>query len=172
MKTALGHLKVLDLTRILAGPWATQMLADMGAEVLKVERPRTGDDTRAFGPPFLKDADGGDTHDAAYYLSANRGKKSLTIDLSLPEGQQLIRELARDADILIENYKVGTLKRYGLSYDDLREVNPRLVYCSITGFGQSGPYADLPGYDFIFQGMGGLMSITRWRPGQGRYRHH
>jgi crotonobetainyl-CoA:carnitine CoA-transferase CaiB-like acyl-CoA transferase len=160
MKTALGHLKVLDLTRVLAGPWATQNLADMGAEVIKVERPGKGDDTRAWGPPFLKDAQGQDTREAAYYLSTNRGKKSMTLDLASSEGQQIIRELVRDADVVVENYKVGTLARYGLSYDDLRPLNPRLVYCSITGFGQSGPYAALPGYDFVFQGMGGLMSIT------------
>jgi crotonobetainyl-CoA:carnitine CoA-transferase CaiB-like acyl-CoA transferase len=160
MKTALGHLKVLDLTRVLAGPWATQNLADMGAEVIKVERPGNGDDTRGWGPPFLKDAEGRDTGEAAYYLSTNRGKKSMTVDLASAEGQQIIRELVLDADVVVENYKVGTLARYGLSYDDLRPLNPRLVYCSITGFGQSGPYAALPGYDFVFQGMGGLMSIT------------
>lgn len=160
MKTALGHLKVLDLTRVLAGPWATQNLADMGAEVIKVERPGKGDDTRAWGPPFLKDTQGQDTREAAYYLSTNRGKKSITLDLASSEGQQIIRELVRDADVVVENYKVGTLARYGLSYEDLRPLNPRLVYCSITGFGQSGPYAALPGYDFVFQGMGGLMSIT------------
>nr|WP_255674043.1 CaiB/BaiF CoA-transferase family protein [Cupriavidus sp. UGS-1] len=156
----MAHIKVLDLTRILAGPWATQNLADMGAEVIKVERPRVGDDTRAWGPPFLKDAQGRETADSSYFLSANRGKKSITVDLAAPEGQQIIRELAREADVVVENYKVGTLARYGLGYDDLRALNPRLVYCSITGFGQSGPYAALPGYDFVFQGMGGLMSIT------------
>jgi crotonobetainyl-CoA:carnitine CoA-transferase CaiB-like acyl-CoA transferase len=160
MKTALGHLKVLDLTRILAGPWATQNLADMGAEVIKIERPRVGDDTRAWGPPFLKDAAGQETRDSSYFLSANRGKQSVTVDLASPDGQEIIRQLVRDADILVENYKVGTLARYGLAYDDLREINPRLVYCSVTGFGQSGPYAALPGYDYVFQGMGGLMSIT------------
>jgi crotonobetainyl-CoA:carnitine CoA-transferase CaiB-like acyl-CoA transferase len=160
MRTALGHLKVLDLTRVLAGPWATQNLADMGAEVIKVERPGLGDDTRSWGPPFLKDRDGQDTTDAAYYFCTNRGKKSITVDLASAEGQQIIRDLVRDADVLVENYKVGTLARYGLSYDDLQSLNPRLVYCSITGFGQDGPYASLPGYDFVFQGMGGLMSIT------------
>ncbi|MGO4332310.1 CaiB/BaiF CoA transferase family protein [Cupriavidus sp. 2TAF22] len=160
MRKALGHIKVLDLTRVLAGPWATQNLSDMGAEVIKVERPGTGDDTRAWGPPFLKDADGRETADSSYFLSANRGKKSITVDLAAPEGQEIIRELARDADVVVENYKVGTLARYGLGYEDLRKLNPRLVYCSITGFGQSGPYAALPGYDFVFQGMGGLMSIT------------
>lgn len=151
---------MLDLTRVLAGPWATQNLADMGAEVIKVERPGTGDDTRGWGPPFLKDEAGNDTGDAAYYLSANRGKKSITMDISSAEGQGLIRELVRNVDVLVENYKVGTLKRYGLGYEDLAEINPRLVYCSITGFGQTGPYAALPGYDFVFQGMGGLMSLT------------
>ena len=132
----------------------------MGAEVIKIERPVQGDDTRTWGPPFLKDAEGHETRDSSYFLSANRGKKSLTCDLSLPEGQELIRALARDADVVVENYKVGTLARYGLAYEDLRRINPRLVYCSVTGFGQDGPYAALPGYDFVFQGMGGLMSIT------------
>ncbi|RMX06633.1 CoA transferase [Corticibacter populi] len=158
--TTLGHLKVLDLTRILAGPWATQNLADLGAEVIKVERPGAGDDTRAWGPPFLVDRDGRETPDSSYFLSANRGKKSITVDLAHPEGQALIRELARQADVVVENYKVGTLARYGLDYASLSAINPRLVYCSITGFGQDGPYAMLPGYDFVFQGMGGLMSIT------------
>lgn len=160
MSSALGHIKVLDLSRVLAGPWASQNLADLGAEVIKVERPGNGDDTRAWGPPYVKDAEGRETRDSSYFLSTNRGKKSITIDLSRQEGQQLIRELARDSDVLLENYKVGTLARYGLSYEDLRELNPRLIYCSISGFGQDGPCAHLPGYDFIFQGMGGLMSIT------------
>jgi crotonobetainyl-CoA:carnitine CoA-transferase CaiB-like acyl-CoA transferase len=160
MKAALGHIKVLDLSRILAGPWATQNLADMGAEVIKIERPRVGDDTRTWGPPFLKDAEGRETNDSSYFLSANRGKKSVTVDLATAEGQEIIRTLVRDADVLVENYKVGTLARYGLAYQDLQPLNPRLVYCSVTGFGQSGPYAALPGYDYIFQGMGGLMSIT------------
>ncbi len=159
MKQALSHIRVLDLSRILAGPFATQNLADMGADVIKVERPGVGDDTRGWGPPFLKDEHGNET-DAAYFLSANRGKKSITVDISKPEGQQLIRELARHCDVVVENYKVGTLARYGLAYEDLARDNPRLVYCSITGFGQSGPYAPLPGYDFVFQGMGGLMGIT------------
>ncbi|WP_295374400.1 CaiB/BaiF CoA-transferase family protein [uncultured Pseudacidovorax sp.] len=163
--TALGHLKVLDLTRILAGPWATQNLADLGAEVIKVERPGPGDDTRAWGPPFLRDADGNETTDSGYFLSANRGKKSITVDLSHPQGQALIRDLARKADVVVENYKVGTLARYGLDYASLAALNPRLVYCSITGFGQTGPYAQLPGYDFVFQGLGGLMSITGQPPG-------
>jgi crotonobetainyl-CoA:carnitine CoA-transferase CaiB-like acyl-CoA transferase len=160
MKTALGHIKVLDLTRILAGPWATQNLADMGAEVIKIERPRVGDDTRTWGPPFLKDAEGRETGDASYFLSANRGKQSVTVDLASPEGQEIIRALAKEADVVVENYKVGTLARYGLAYEDLHKLNPRIVYCSVTGFGQDGPYAALPGYDFVFQGMGGLMSIT------------
>lgn len=166
MKTALGHLKVLDLTRILAGPWATQNLADMGAEVIKIERPGVGDDTRTWGPPFLKDAEGRETRDSSYFLSANRGKQSVTVDLASPDGQEIIRQLVCDADILVENYKVGTLARYGLAYEDLRKVNPRLVYCSVTGFGQDGPYAALPGYDYVFQGMGGLMSITGVPDGQ------
>ena len=160
MKGALGHIKVLDLTRVLAGPWATQILADMGAEVIKVERPGLGDDLRAWGPPFLRDTQGKETKDSAYFLSANRGKKSITLDLASPEGQEITRLLAAQSDVLVENYKVGSLARYGLGYEDLRKVNPRLVYCSVTGFGQTGPYAPLPGYDYIFQGMGGLMSIT------------
>ncbi|MDO8277075.1 MAG: CaiB/BaiF CoA-transferase family protein [Burkholderiaceae bacterium] len=160
MNQALGHIKVLDLTRVLAGPWATQILADMGAQVIKIERPGAGDDLRGWGPPFLKDAQGKPTRDAAYFLSANRGKKSVTLDIATPEGQEIVRELAKSADVVVENYKVGTLARYGLGPDELRAINPRLVYCSVTGFGQSGPYAPLPGYDYIFQGMGGLMSIT------------
>jgi formyl-CoA transferase len=167
---ALSHLRVLDLTRVLAGPWCTQLLADLGADVIKVERPGTGDDTRAWGPPYLKDAAGADTSEAAYYLSANRGKRSVTVDLAHPEGQRLVRLLAERADVLVENYKVGQLARYGLDFDALTALNPRLVYCSITGFGQSGPHADRPGYDFIIQGMGGFMSITGERddrPGGG-----
>lgn len=160
MQTTLGHLKVLDLTRILAGPWATQNLADLGAEVIKVERPGAGDDTRSWGPPFLRDGEGCETRDSSYFLSANRGKQSITVDLAHPQGQALLRDLAQQVDVVVENYKVGTLQRHGLDYESLRELNPRLVYCSITGFGQSGPYAALPGYDFVFQGMGGLMSIT------------
>jgi len=159
-RKTLGHIKVLDLSRVLAGPWATQNLADMGAEVIKVERPGLGDDLRAWGPPFLKDAEGRDTRDSAYFLAANRGKKSITLDIATPEGQEIVRELVANADVLVENYKVGTLARYGLGWEDLRKINRRLIYCSLTGFGQSGPYAPLPGYDYIFQGMGGLMSIT------------
>ena len=160
MPTPLSHLRVLDLTRVLAGPWATQLLADMGAEVIKIERPGRGDDTRGWGPPFLKDADGRDTAESSYFLCANRAKKSVTVDIATAEGQDLIRQIATKSDVLIENYKVGTLARYGLAYRDLSVLNPRLIYCSLTGFGQTGPYAPLPGYDFVFQGMGGLMSIT------------
>ncbi len=159
-KTALGHIKVLDLSRILAAPWATQNLADMGAEVIKIERPQVGDDTRRWGPPFLKDAQGQETRDSSYFLSANRGKQSVTVNIATVEGQAIVRKLVAWADVLVENYKVGTLARYGLGYEDLRDINPRLIYCSVTGFGQDGPYADLPGYDYVFQGMGGLMSIT------------
>ena len=152
--------KVLDMSRVLAGPWAGQLLADMGAEVIKIERPIVGDDTRHWGPPYLKDKAGNNTEDAAYYFCANRGKQSVTVDITQPEGQQIIRQLAAQADVLIENYKVGGLKKYGLDYSSLAAINPRLVYCSITGFGQTGPYADRPGYDFLIQGMGGLMSVT------------
>jgi len=155
----LSHIRVLDLSRVLAGPWAGQVLADLGAEVIKVERPGEGDDTRGWGPPFITNADGS-RGDAAYYLSANRGKKSVAIDMAKPEGQTLIRELARLSDILLENFKVGGLKKYGLDYDSLKLLNPRLIYCSITGFGQDGPYAKRAGYDFMIQGMGGIMSIT------------
>jgi formyl-CoA transferase len=167
---ALGHLRVLDLTRVLAGPWCTQLLADLGADVVKVERPGSGDDTRAWGPPYLKDAGGADTTEAAYYLAANRGKRSVTVDLSHPDGQRVVRRLAERADIVVENYKAGQLARYGLDYATLAALNPRLIYCSITGFGQSGPHADRAGYDFIIQGMGGFMSITGERddrPGGG-----
>jgi formyl-CoA transferase len=170
MTRALSHIRVLDLSRVLAGPWASQNLADLGAEVIKVERPGSGDDTRAWGPPFLKDADGKETNNSAYYLSVNRGKKSVTLDISRPEGQRIARELAARSDVLLENYKVGGLAKYGLGYDEVRKLNPRIVYCSITGFGQTGPHAHRPGYDFIFQGMGGLMSITGERddaPGGG-----
>ena len=157
---ALSHLRVLDLSRVLAGPWAGQILADLGAEVIKVERPGNGDDTRAWGPPFLKDAYGESTGEAAYYLSANRNKQSVTIDFTKPEGQQLVRELAAKSDILIENFKVGGLQAYGLDYASLKALNPDLIYCSITGFGQTGPYAKRAGYDFMVQGLGGLMSLT------------
>ena len=157
---ALSHIRVLDMSRVLAGPWCAQNLADLGAEVIKVERPGAGDDTRGWGPPWIKDESGADTRDSSYYASANRGKKSIAVDISKPEGQALIRELAAKSDVLLENYKVGDLKRYGLDYASLEKINPRLVYCSITGYGQDGPYAQKPGYDFVFQGMGGLMSIT------------
>jgi crotonobetainyl-CoA:carnitine CoA-transferase CaiB-like acyl-CoA transferase len=169
----LSHIRVLDLSRVLAGPWCGQNLADLGAEVIKIERPGSGDDSRAFGPPWLKDAAGKDTKESAYFASANRGKKSVTLNLSKPRGQEIARELARSADVLIENYKVGDLARYGLGYDDLKKLNPRLVYASVTGFGQTGPYRERPGYDFMIQGMGGVMSITGERddlPGGGPQR--
>ena len=158
--SALSGLRVLDLSRVLAGPWAGQMLADLGADVVKVERPGAGDDTRAWGPPYLRDADGRDTSEAAYFLSANRNKRSITIDFTQPEGQQQVRELVQLADVLIENFKVGGLAVYGLDYQNLQALNPRLIYCSVTGFGQQGPYAKRAGYDFMIQAMGGLMSIT------------
>ena len=160
MSGPLSHIRVLDLSRVLAGPWAGQNLADLGAEVIKVERPKAGDDSRAFGPPWMKDAAGRDTTESAYFMSANRGKKSITVNLTHPEGQRIVRELATRCDVLIENYKVGDLDRYGLGYKDLSALNPRLVYCSVTGFGQTGPYRERPGYDFMAQGMGGLMSIS------------
>ncbi|MBC3958079.1 CaiB/BaiF CoA transferase family protein [Pseudomonas triticifolii] len=157
---ALSHVRVLDLSRVLAGPWAGQILADLGADVIKVERPVCGDDTRSWGPPFLQDAAGQNTTEAAYYLSANRNKQSVTIDFTRPEGQRLVRELAAKSDIVIENFKVGGLAAYGLDYESLKAVNPKLIYCSITGFGQTGPYAKRAGYDFMIQGLGGLMSLT------------
>ncbi len=157
---ALSHLRVLDLSRVLAGPWSGQILADLGADVIKVERPGSGDDTRAWGPPFLKDSRGENTSEAAYYLSANRNKRSVTIDFTQPEGQRLVRELAAKSDIVIENFKVGGLAAYGLDYQSLKAINPKLIYCSITGFGQTGPYARRAGYDFMIQGLGGLMSLT------------
>jgi crotonobetainyl-CoA:carnitine CoA-transferase CaiB-like acyl-CoA transferase len=160
----LTGLRVLDLTRVLAGPWATQMLADFGAEVIKIEKPGAGDDTRGWGPPFLTNADG-TQGDAAYFQSANRGKWSVCIDMSVAEGQKLIRDLAAKSDIVIENFKVGGLAKYGLDYDALRKVNPRLIYCSITGFGQDGPFANRAGYDFMIQGMAGVMSITGEKDG-------
>jgi crotonobetainyl-CoA:carnitine CoA-transferase CaiB-like acyl-CoA transferase len=162
MNNALSHITVLDLSRILAGPWAGQMLADLGAEVIKIERPETGDDTRVWGPPLLRNADGTENPgaDAAYYLCANRNKKSVTVDFTTPEGQSIVRRIASTSDVVLENFKVGGLKAYGLDYASLKAVNPRLIYCSITGFGQTGPYASRAGYDFLIQGMGGLMSIT------------
>ena len=159
MTAPLASLRVLDLTRVLAGPWATQTLADLGAEVIKVEKPGEGDDTRGWGPPFVTKPDGS-SGDAAYFLSTNRGKRSVEIDMASPEGQALIRGLAERSDVLVENFKVGGLKKYGLDYESLKSHNPRLVYCSITGFGQTGPYAQRAGYDFMIQGMAGLMSIT------------
>jgi formyl-CoA transferase len=170
MSGPLSHLVVLDLSRVLAGPWCTQLLADLGAEVMKIEKPGSGDDTRSWGPPFLKDTQGRDTAEAAYYLACNRGKKSVAVDFTQSEGQAIVRELARSADIIVENFKLGGLAKYGLDYAKLSTVNPRLVYCSITGFGQTGPYAERAGYDFIIQGMGGFMSVTGERddlPGGG-----
>jgi len=152
--------RVLDMSRVLAGPWAGQLLADLGAEVLKIERPEVGDDTRHWGPPYRQDKQGKDTEDAAYFFCANRGKKSVTVDITQPDGQEIIRQLVLQTDVLIENYKVGGLAKYGLDFDSLTAINPKLVYCSITGFGQTGPYANRPGYDFLIQGLGGLMSIT------------
>ncbi len=170
MPGALSHIRVLDLSRVLAGPWCGQILADLGAEVIKVERPGAGDDTRTWGPPWMKDTAGNDTREAAYFMAANRGKKSITIDLSRPEGQALVKRLAAQSDILLENYKVGGLAQYGLDYASLHAEMPKLIYCSVTGFGQTGPYSARAGYDFIIQGMGGLMSITGERddlPGGG-----
>ncbi|MEV4780942.1 CaiB/BaiF CoA transferase family protein [Burkholderia sp. LMU1-1-1.1] len=167
---ALSHIRVLDLSRVLAGPWCSQNLADLGADVIKIERPGAGDDTRAWGPPYARDADGNDTTEAAYYLAANRGKRSVTVDIASAEGQALLRELVKHCDVVLENYKVGQLKRYGLDYDSLKAIKPDLVYCSVTGFGQDGPYAHRAGYDFLIQGMGGLMSVTGERddlPGGG-----
>jgi crotonobetainyl-CoA:carnitine CoA-transferase CaiB-like acyl-CoA transferase len=160
MSGALSHIRVLDLSRVLAGPWASQMLGDLGAEVIKVERPGQGDDTRGWGPPFVRDDAGRTTGESAYFLCANRNKKSVTVDIAHPEGQRIVRELAMRSDILIENFKVGGLRQYGLDAETLRAANPRLIYCSITGFGQTGPYAQRAGYDFLIQGMGGLMSVT------------
>lgn len=160
MAGALAGLKVLDLSRVLAGPWAGQMLADLGADVVKIERPGSGDDTRAWGPPYLRDADGSETSEAAYFLCANRNKRSLAIDLATAEGQATVRELVATADVLIENFKVGGLAVYGLDYASLSALNPRLIYCSITGFGQDGPYAQRAGYDFMIQALGGMMSVT------------
>jgi crotonobetainyl-CoA:carnitine CoA-transferase CaiB-like acyl-CoA transferase len=157
---ALAHLKVLDLSRVLAGPWCTQMLADLGADVVKVERPGEGDDTRHWGPPFLKDAEGNDTTHASYFTACNRNKRSITIDIAKPEGQALIRQMAAQSDILVENFKVGGLAHYGLDYESLKAINPKLIYCSITGFGQTGPYAERAGYDLMIQAMSGMMSIT------------
>ena len=170
--TSLDGIRVLDLSRVLAGPWCTQTLADLGADVIKIERPGNGDDTRSWGPPFLKDQAGHDTAEAAYYLSTNRNKRSVTCDLAHPEGQALVRELVPFCDVFVENFKVGDMARYGLDYATLKVLNPRLVYCSVTGFGQTGPYQERAGYDYAIQGMGGLMSVTGERDGlvdaQGR----
>ncbi|WP_459616697.1 CaiB/BaiF CoA transferase family protein [Bordetella sp. 2513F-2] len=166
----LSHIRVLDLSRVLAGPWASQTLADLGASVIKVEQPGVGDDTRAWGPPFLSRADGSRTGESGYYLICNRGKRSVTVNLKSPRGQALIRRMAREADVVLENFKVGALDRLGLGYEHLRAENPRLVYCSITGFGQEGPRAQQPAYDFMIQAMSGMMSITGEsddRPGGG-----
>ncbi|NUG11283.1 CoA transferase [Acinetobacter seifertii] len=167
---ALNGIRVLDLSRVLAGPWCGQILADLGAEVIKIERPKVGDDTRSWGPPWMKDDSGQDTQEAAYYQSTNRNKLSVAIDIASSDGQELIKALIQDTDVVIENYKAGSLKKYGLDYESLSAINPKLVYCSITGFGQTGPRAKEPGYDFIIQGMGGLMSVTGERddlPGGG-----
>ena len=164
---SLDGIRILDLSRVLAGPWCTQTLADLGADVIKIERPGAGDDTRSWGPPFLKDAEGKDTPEAAYYLGTNRNKRSLTCDISKPKGQALIRELVMHCDVFIENFKVGDMARYGLDYKSLKALNPRLVYCSVTGFGQTGPYSDRAGYDYAVQGIGGLMSVTGERDDLG-----
>ena len=166
MAGALSHIRVLDLSRVLAGPWCGQILGDLGAEVIKVERPGSGDDTRHWGPPYIKDAEGNDSREAAYFQSANRNKQSVTLDFTQPEGQRLVRELVVQCDVLLENFKVGGLVAYGLDYESLKAINPRLIYCSITGFGQTGPYAHRAGYDFIIQGMAGLMSVTGPADGQ------
>jgi crotonobetainyl-CoA:carnitine CoA-transferase CaiB-like acyl-CoA transferase len=160
MTGPLHGIRVLDLSRILAGPWCTQILADLGAEVIKVERPQTGDDTRHWGPPWLRDGDGRETSESAYYLSANRGKQSVTLDIARPEGAAVVKRLAAVSDVLIENFKAGDLAGKGLGYPQIRAVNPRIIYCSITGFGQTGPRASQAGYDYLIQGMGGMMSIT------------
>ncbi|HTQ00400.1 MAG TPA: CaiB/BaiF CoA-transferase family protein, partial [Casimicrobiaceae bacterium] len=170
MAGPLSHIRVLDLSRIMAGPWTSQILADLGADVVKVERPRVGDDTRSWGPPFLKDRDGKETKEAGYYLAVNRGKRSITVSLDKPEGQAVIRDLAKTADVVLENFKVDTLSRFGLDYESLKKINPRIIYCSITGFGQTGPKRDVAAYDFAVQAMGGLMSVTGERddrPGGG-----
>ncbi|WP_166259310.1 CaiB/BaiF CoA transferase family protein [Marinobacter salicampi] len=159
MSGSLSHLRVLDLSRVLAGPWAGQLLGDLGAEVIKIERPGSGDDTRSWGPPYLK-AEDGSAELSAYFMTANRNKQSLAIDIAQPEGQELVRKLVAESDVVLENFKVGGLKGYGLDYDSLKQINPKLIYCSITGFGQDGPYASRPGYDFLIQAMGGLMSVT------------
>jgi crotonobetainyl-CoA:carnitine CoA-transferase CaiB-like acyl-CoA transferase len=165
MAGPLSNVRVLDLSRIMAAPWATQILADLGADVIKVERPGVGDDTRTWGPPFLKDASGTATKEAGYYLAVNRGKRSITLELDKPEGQAVVRALAARSDIVLENFKIGTLKRFGLDYESLKAVNPKIIYCSVTGFGQTGPKREVAAYDFMIQAMGGLMSITGERDG-------
>ncbi|KQT12963.1 CaiB/BaiF CoA transferase family protein [Ramlibacter sp. Leaf400] len=165
--TSLDGIRILDLSRVLAGPWCTQTLADLGADVIKIERPGSGDDTRSWGPPFLQDAQGQDTREAAYYLGTNRNKRSVTCDIAQPAGQALVKELAKHCHVFVENFKVGDMARYGLDYASLRSVNPKLVYCSVTGFGQTGPYRERAGYDYAVQGMGGLMSITGERDDLG-----
>jgi len=167
LMNSLQGIRVLDLSRVLAGPWCTQTLADLGADVIKIERPGSGDDTRTWGPPFLKDEHGVETREAAYYLGTNRNKRSVTCDIAQSAGQALIRELAAHCDVFVENFKVGDMARYGLDYDSINAINPRLVYCSVTGFGQNGPYADRAGYDYAIQGMGGLMSVTGERDDLG-----
>ena len=164
---SLDGIRILDLSRVLAGPWCTQTLADLGADVIKIERPGSGDDTRSWGPPFLKDRDGHDSHEAAYYLGANRNKRSVTCDIATPQGQTLVRDLVPHCDVFVENFKVGDMARYGLDHASLKALNPRLVYCSVTGFGQTGPYRERAGYDYAIQGMGGLMSITGERDDLG-----
>jgi crotonobetainyl-CoA:carnitine CoA-transferase CaiB-like acyl-CoA transferase len=166
MSGPLSHIRVLDLSRIMAGPWSGQILADLGADVIKIERPGNGDDTRSWGPPFLAAADGAPSKESGYFLSVNRGKRSVTVDLATAEGQATIREIAAHCDVVLENFKAGALKRYGLGYDDLKAVKPDIVYCSITGFGQDGPKADNAAYDFMIQAMGGLMSVTGERDGE------
>ena len=165
--TSLAGVRILDLSRVLAGPWCTQTLADLGADVIKIERPGSGDDTRGWGPPFLRDDSGNDTAEAAYYLGTNRNKRSVTCDIAQPAGQALVRELVQQCDVFVENFKVGDMARYGLDYAALKLINPRLVYCSITGFGQTGPYRDRPGYDYAIQAIGGLMSVTGERDDRG-----
>ena len=157
---ALDGIKVLDLSRVLAGPWCTQILADLGADVVKIERPGVGDDTRTWGPPFIKDADGNDTDQASYFTACNRNKRSVTVDMATAEGQALLKQMAAQADIVVENFKTGGLKQYGLDHESLRAANPRLIYCSVTGFGHDGPYAERAGYDLMIQAMTGMMSIT------------
>ncbi len=165
MSGPLSHIKVLDLSRIMAGPWAGQIFADLGADVIKVERKGVGDDTRGWGPPYLKTSDGEDTAESGYYLSVNRGKRSIEVDFSKESDQKLVRALAKRSDIVLENFKVGTLDRYGLGYDDVKAINPGIIYCSITGFGLDGPRKDQVAYDFMIQAMGGLMSVTGERDG-------